>query len=350
VSVQPPSRRSIDPSPSQRVLQIAGLLVRKLASSLLARAAISLGLLAFVLWRIDFEEVRDRFSGWQWGWFAAAVLALLASFTVAALRWHIYLRAAGVALAWQSSLRAYLVGVFATNLLPSQFGGDVARTWLGSRPGGRVRAATTVALDRVTALLCLLVISWMFLLFDADEIPGKLAAALALSSGAALALVAAGTIAATNPGSRLLPARRRAWWGEVAIVLRACVRAPAVFWSTLGLGFVYELFVILALWFVAHGIGLPVKLSVLVVTAPPVLLLSALPVSIAGLGVREGAYALLLRTVDVGTSDAVLFSLLITTAFALATLPGAVAWRDPRRCPLADDEGVSYGRSQGVDP
>ena len=93
---------------------------------------------------------------------------------------------------------------------------------------------------------------------------------------------------------------------------------------TLGLGLVYEVLTVLSAWLVARSIDVDVSFWLLAVIAPPVLILSALPISIGGLGVREAAYVGLLGQVGVDVTDAALLSLLTGAALLLASLPGAI--------------------------
>ncbi len=73
----------------------------------------------------------------------------------------------------------------------------------------------------------------------------------------------------------------------------------------------------------------------LAVIVPAVLVVTALPFSLGGLGLREGSYVVLLHQAGVSTTDGALLSLLATLLFALATLPGAFALlkRSPTRDP-----------------
>ena len=61
------------------------------------------------------------------------------------------------------------------------------------------------------------------------------------------------------------------------------------------------------------------------------LILSTAPISIGGYGVREGSYVLVVGYAGVSATDATLFSLLSAAAFALASLPGALALLVRRR-------------------
>lgn len=305
-------------------------ILRKLASSLWLRGLVSGGLLALVLSRIDFGDARERLSEGSWGWFAAAAAAMLGSFFVGAFRWHLYLDAATVGTSLSSTIRAYLIGVFTTNFLPSQLGGDATRTWVASRPGTRLRVATTVVVDRATALVCLIVVGWIAVAANPGPVPGEILAALAASSGAvALAallvvVVLAGRIRIGRAlSTRLLGPRR-----EVRVAASACLQG-VVLRRTMVLGLGFQGLVALAAWFVLRSIALDLPFSVFAASLAPVLIVSAAPVSIAGFGVREGSYVVLLGQAGVSTTDATLLSLVAAAAFAVASLPGAVALLRP---------------------
>ena len=301
-------------------------ILRRLAGSFWIRLLVSAGLLAIVATQIDFHALRDRLSGGSWGWFAAAVAVLFASFVVAALRWQLFLDAAGVPARPVETLRAYLIGTFVNNFLPSQIGGDVARVFLVGGPGTRVRVAATVVIDRATAIACLVLVAWLALAADPGSVPGPLTAALATSTGLlALACAVAAVLVWSPTGlGKRLPTRLRRAACDASDVVLACVRPP-VLWRTVALGALFQGLVVLSAWFLVQALALPLSFAVVAVVLPPVLLVSAAPISIAGFGLREGSYVLLLRHASVSTTDATLLGLLAGISFAIASLAGGVA-------------------------
>jgi uncharacterized membrane protein YbhN (UPF0104 family) len=306
-------------------------ILRRLAGSFWIRLLVSAGLLAIVATQIDFHALRGQLSGARWGWFAAAVAILFVSFIVGALRWHIFLGAAEVGSSRGQAIRAYLIGAFTTNFLPSQIGGDVTRAWVASEQGTRIRSATTVVLDRATALACLMIVGWIGVIANVDAVPGQLLAALAAASVAfVLACLVAVLLFRVRAFRRLLPERMAPPAREVRGALVACL-SRTVLWRTLVIGLVFQGLVYLAAWLVALSISLDVPFAVLGAALAPVLILSTAPVSIGGFGVREGSYVLLLGYAGVSATDATLFSLLSAAVFALASLPGALALLVGRR-------------------
>ena len=314
-------------------------LLRRLAGSFWVRAVVSVGLLAAVATQIDFGLIRSRLSGGSWEWFALAVLVLFASFVVGGLRWHIFLAAAGIDSTPRRAVRAYLIGTFTTNFLPTQIGGDVTRVFVAAGPGRRTRAAVTVILDRATALACMLVVGWVLVAANPGAVPGQLDAALAGATAAfAVAAVLGMLLFRVGALRRLVPNRMSPIAGEIRATLVACLRRPPLA-RTLLIGLGFQGLVYLSAWLVARSISLGVPFAVIGAAMAPVLILSTAPVSIAGLGVREGSYVLLLGYAGVGATNATLFSLLSGACFALASAPGALALlRRPGTASAAEPE------------
>ena len=310
------------------------------------RALVSAGLLAAVAVTIDFGAARDRLSEGSWGWFVGAVTTLFATFLLAGVRWRLFLDAASIATTTYLAIRAYLIGAFTNNFLPGQAGGDVTRAWVVSRPGTRTSAITTVVIDRLTALACLVLIAWIALAADPGAVPGTLVGALGAATGAlAVVLVVAVLLVRGGGGlGRRLPPRAQVWLREGRSTARRCAR-PAVLARTAVLGLAFEALVILALWFVARSIDVDVSYSVLAVVVPPVLIVSALPISIAGYGVREASFVVLLGRVGIDSTDATLLSLVGGVAFALASLPGGLLLL--QRSPARRAERVSRPGASG---
>ncbi|MHB8060639.1 MAG: lysylphosphatidylglycerol synthase transmembrane domain-containing protein [Gaiellaceae bacterium] len=312
-------------------------LLARLAGSFWVRLVVSIGLLALVATRVDFGRAARRLADGQWEWFALAVLALVAASVVASFRWHLYLEACEVERDWRRVLRAYFAGAFTSNFLPSQVGGDVARALMVGQRGKRVRAFTTVVLDRATALACLIAIAWVFAASDPGGVPRSLLLTLAAVSALFAALVIALLVAAGShsPIRRRLPARLKPLAGEVLTSLRASVRRRVLV-RTLLLGLLFQGLGVLAAWLIGLSIGLSVPVSALVTTLPLVITLSLLPFSIGGLGVREGGFVVLLAQAGVSATEATVFSLLNGLAFALASLPGALVLLRGSRPAAAD--------------
>lgn len=305
------------------------------------RALVSVALLALFASRIDFGAAGDRLSGGHWLLFVVAALELLVSFIIGAIRWRIYLLAAGLPTGELAVIRSYMIGVFANNFLPSQVGGDVARAWVATGPGTRLRGVATVLVDRATALVCLVAVGWLGYLTDPSAVPGQLVAALAAATGAIALGSVAVVLGARSPAvARIVPSRLQGPARDVRRAAGACLRGP-VLARTLLIGLAFQGITVLAAWLVLRSLELHLAFAPLAVSLAPILIVSVLPISIGGFGVREGSYVVLLGYAGVGTTDATLLSLLSALAFALASAPGGlflVKWPARRLAPAAEPE------------
>jgi len=306
-------------SPTRRLVRIA--------TSLPVRILVSAGLLAIVAVSIDWATVADGLKDAEWWLFAVSVVVFFAGFVVAAIRWRTLLTAAAVPVTLIESVRAYLVGMFANNLLPTGYGGDAVRAWVVA-PSGKplARSVTSVIVDRISALLCLLLLAWVAVVFKAGDLPGGIVLLLAIATVLMGLAGVAGLVIARRRGlGRFLPDAVRPWTGEVANVIRAYEADRRMLAEVIAIGVVYQALVLVAFWLIAESLGLDLDPAILAVVVPPVLLAALLPISLAGFGVREGAFVVLLGEFGVSAGDATLLSVLSVVAVTIASLPGAVA-------------------------
>ena len=304
-------------------------------TSLPGRALISSLLLGVVLLNIDLGAVGDAVGGARWVTYGFAIAVIAVSFVIGATRWQALLLAAGIEAGAGASLRAYFAGAFSNNLLPTGFGGDFVREWLVTRSGRPLaRALASVLYDRATALACLVGVGWIGVVADPGAVPGTLVALLGAVTGAgAIAALVAGTLLRRGGLGALLPGRVRPWAGEAAVALRAILADAGLQLRVLALGVLFQTLVVLALWLIADTIGLEVALAALAVVVPLVLIATVAPISIAGFGVREGAFVGLLAEVGISAAEATVLSLLSAAGLAIASLPGAAWLAAPRERP-----------------
>jgi uncharacterized membrane protein YbhN (UPF0104 family) len=96
---------------------------------------------------------------------------------------------------------------------------------------------------------------------------------------------------------------------------------PAILLSVLSfVGFALIVYVL------ARAMQLDVTVLDCILLVPPVILVTVVPISIAGWGVREGAMVVAFGFIDVPASAAFAVSVLFGLTVAAASLPGSVLW------------------------
>lgn len=258
---------------------------------------------------------------------AAAVVLLLVAQVLSALRWRVILGADAPSL-WYL-WRLYLVGAFFSLFLPTLVGGDAVRAAAASRAVPKSGSAlASVIADRVLGVLALVTYLALGLLFAPDVMTRSGARVdwglppWALGAAVLAAAAGAGAVAVLSRRSDRVR-RFVVEAGEVAARLRS---SPAVFARAFGLALVVQA-VHISVWVVlAAGLHFGLPFRAFLVLVPLVTLAAMLPVTISGLGVREGAWLVLLAPFDLPPANIVAYSLLYFGCLMSVGLLGGLAF------------------------
>jgi hypothetical protein len=225
-------------------------------------------------------------------------------------------------------MRYNVIGTFFNQTLPSSIGGDAVRLWLVARSGAGWRAATySIFVDRAIGLIALAItivasLPWSYRLI-ANEY-GR--SALALIDFAALA----GGIGFLVLGMLPWPWLRK-WWGTHHI--HACaVIANRVIFSRRNepmialLSLLVHFFAVVIAWCVVQSIAAPVSFGQTFLLIPPVMLITMLPISIAGWGVREATMGLAFGYAGLMTNEGINISLLYGAVSFIVGAFGGLVW------------------------
>jgi len=287
------------------------------------RVAISVALVAWVLRRIDTAAFARQFAAQSPVWLVAAALATMAQIVIAAARWCQLLLGLGIEASSRTVLSVSYIASFFNAWLLGTMGGDLARAVLapaGER--GRVAVVHSVLLDRIITFTGLgLVILPLAVLGTSP---------LARSAPLMVSLVAAFVplclIPAVGPAARLIGWRRVPFTG-LALGLESWSRLRGGrFAVAVAIAVVSALALSATTWFLSQAQHLDVSFVDYLMLMPPVVLLSGLPISIGGWGVRENAMIAALATVGVGASAATVLSVQLGALVALLSLPGGAIW------------------------
>jgi uncharacterized membrane protein YbhN (UPF0104 family) len=285
-----------------------------------ARVAIAAAILAYLFGQMPAAEVLRSLAGASTGPLLGGVLVVVALQLVAAGRLRRLANAYGVCFSIWALFKINLATLFYGLCLPGgNVTGFIARLYMMSAPQKQyVAVALALACDRVvaTVMLCVVGIGFWLLAWplDAWHVLVVMLAALA-----GLALLQAAFVVQLPLPSFLWPARL----GSLREALqRPRSLSPAILVWAFGLGMVMHLLGTLAYGLVASALHLDVSLATIGWTRAAAMLAAILPISVAGLGVREGVLVLLLAPYGVPAPDALVYSLL---AFAVTVLAPAMA-------------------------
>ncbi len=295
-----------------------------------ARVVLTVVMLAVLLPRLDpamlFPDRHLHTLLWMSGTIGVALLAVVLS----TVRWQQMLHALELPSGLPALLSHTLAGLFVSNFLPTTVGGDVVRaTRLSANNGHRKVSAASVVLERLTGFVSLPLIALVALIIDPALLrlgtASHIALALTLGPLAAVLLFLA---VAADPrlGARLGGSR---WLGLAMTVHLGLVRLrrhPASAIAVMAAALAYQLTIVLTAWMAAHALGISVGWTAMMAFMPVVAIAQAVPLSIGGLGLREGALVVLLGPLGVAASHAVALGLVLYGINMVVSLLGAPAF------------------------
>ena len=289
---------------------------------------ISAVLLYLALRKANFSDLASRIDVASLGWIALAIAATFLQIFIGVLRWRTVSAECGAPLTTRQAMRYNLIGTFFNQTLPSSIGGDAVRLWLVARAGAGWRAATySIFVDRAIGLIALAVIivgslPWSYHLIGDPY--GR--SALVFVDFAALAGGVGFLILGRLPWPWL-----KTWWGTHHLYACAVIANRVIFgrahrlmiamWSLL----VHVLAVVIA-WCVVQSIAAPVAFGQIFQLIPPVMLITMLPISIAGWGVREATMGLAFGYAGLMTNEGINISLLFGAVNFLVGAFGGLVW------------------------
>ena len=294
------------------------------------RGVFSAACLTILFYQIGSESLQDTLQRAN----LLTIAGLLALFctlnVVQATRWWLIGKKLGIGWTLVTATELGLVGTFFNQLLPSSSGGDVIRAWWLTRAGVPLRyAVNSVVLDRVSALIAIGLIFCVGMPV-LHGILGKYIPPINEIQIGILVLVLAATL-----GLAILAYIRFPAIGQSRIV-RSIVKltsdakiifsSPMVLFATSLLSLIIQISLGYIVWRLATDFGGKLNFLELSLLWPVVLILSFVPISIAGWGVREGAMVVAFQILGSPSSIALATSITFGILMILSSVPGGVIW------------------------
>jgi uncharacterized membrane protein YbhN (UPF0104 family) len=269
-------------------------------------------LLAGLLWHFGTGPFSEAWRVTTWPAVLAALTLTALCTLSAAWRWRVVARAFDVPLSTRTSVASYYRSQFLNVTLPGGILGDAHRAVRHGRAVGDVGAGVRATVwERVAGQAVQVGLMLVALVL----LPSPLRSLAPLALGAIVVVVLAGVTlhggSARSRASRVVADARAVLGAGTAsrIAVASCG-------TTLG-----HLAVFLV---AARTAGIHASWSVLVTTGLVVLVLSSVPLNVAGWGPREGAAAWAFAWVGLGSSAGVTVSVVYGVVATVSTLPGAV--------------------------
>ncbi len=308
---------------------------------LLLQSLVSVALLTWIFWRPEFRADLWRVlvsadPWWLVGGFAVAGVGNL----IGVVRWGVFLKVLKIPLPRWEVLRVSFVGLFFNSFLIGAVGGDAVKVvWLAAKGYNRTAALLSVVMDRMSGFGALIVCSLTFMLLRLEWLMGSPVVAGVMQFvfvylGAVVVLMTFSFVISAKGLTNRIPARLpgRDFVVEFTDSYMQFVRA----WRETLYASVLSVVILIThfgtFYCSARAFAVDVPVMDFFAFMPAVDIISAMPVSLGGFGVREKLFETVLGDLcGVSSEQAVSVSLGGAVIFMLWGLFGAVVLPSYRR-------------------
>ncbi len=294
---------------------------------ILLKTLVSGGLIVWLMSKIDIAKVWEVIQDLHGGLLGLVLAIIWITLLAIAKRWQLVVRLGNIDVPLPSLTEATFIGAFFNQFLPSSVGGDFFRILAVRRQGASLNEAVTgVFMDRLfgfisLGILCLLIIPAEGQVLLDSDLKWPFLMTLFLLAG-------------VFGGGLLLLFVPKSWHTSFLIrpfhsiieMAQGALRHKALFLSILLSSLVASILLISGLQVLMMAFDIPLTWGQGVVILPVVMLLTSLPISFAGWGLREGAMIIALGVYGVSQEKALALSLVYGVLHLVSGAPGLVLW------------------------
>jgi glycosyltransferase 2 family protein len=313
--------------------------------TLFLQLAVSVGLLAALIAVVDWDRLRDAAAALTIGTLIAVAALCLAAQAALVLRWRALLDMLGVRESWARSWHSVFAGLFLGNFLPGTLGSDGLRVVLLTKSCGRASTAIgAVAYERLMQLALYVLVVATAALSPMPWLQPWLRAGIVgvgIVGVLLLIFILYWLGQRSVDGAMARGGVLQAAWRLIATILtetgrmqtrmRRHRRAALGFW----VASIANVCLIFAIWrMILSDFGDEAGIPTIVLAAGGAAIATAVPISLNGIGIFEGAIVGILGLAGVPAAHGFLLALIVRAVFMTSSFLGwpsaALLWRERR--------------------
>jgi len=292
-----------------------------------AKLLTGVALLAVLVWQVDIAKVGALLRRTDPLLFIGATCAAGIGLAAQALRWSIVARELTPVLSLRDALIGVYEGQFVNQIMPAMIGGDAVRALRAYDAGATAgRAILGVLLDRAFGLLFIaLIVIATFALSAAPVVAAPVFQFITIAAG----LVVAGALALAIVGPLVATLSLPHWLAALASVIAGfatIARRPIAMLQLAAAMLVAAAGLAAGIALSARAIGVTLSPVDAIVVLTGIVIAGAIPLSVGGWGLREGATVLLLKAAGVEAAAAVSLAILFGLALTVLGIAGGAVW------------------------
>ena len=296
-----------------------------------ARLFVSITFIVYLLNLVDISDLRVRLQLLQLPLFLLAITLGFIRILFFASRWKLALSVVDSSVSLIQLVKYYLIGTFYNLFLPTALGGDVVRGYDFAMDSGKVSTAvTSVIVERIVGFFALVMISYVALAFGWSLVQGSIVVPIVLLFGLGYMLFVILVFNRSFSDLVINIALSKVRWRLIS-QLRDFVKEIqfyALHVRVIGgiflLSIIAQVLDIVGSYLIARAIGLEISPVFFFIAIPMIWIITMFPLSINGLGVREGAFVFFFTRAGASLSAALTLSFLYFIQMVLVGLSGGI--------------------------
>ncbi len=295
-------------------------MIKKKTVIFLLKAGVSISLLLIILLNVDWETTVENLRNADLAILFVALVLNLAERLELTYKWNLLIRVRNIIVSFGRLFLINSIGGFLGLFLPSSLGTDVVRGfYLAKNNSEKSVTVSSIFVDRVMGMFSLLLLCLISVFFT-GEILSKFNFEIYIVAISIFTVISFYIFQKKETAiflEKIIKKVKYQKFLEKGLKLHASILEYKKFPKTLLVTFILTLFVqitrILTYYFVALSFGVSVPFIYFILIIPIIMLVIMIPISIGGLGVREGAFVAFFTLAGMSVNDAVIIS--ITSSF-----------------------------------
>lgn len=300
------------------------------------RLILSAAIIALLLAQVDMAVLTSAFLKASGGWLSVAALLVALEYVILSRWWSGLLYRKGYTVSFTVIFHISLVADFLGFVMPSSLGSDMVKVaGLSKYISNVTEALSSLLVFRVMNYAVMFVVALVTVLIFSARFPeGAVTSGITVTLAAAVAAMALAAVftktamrAARGVSEYLKMPRVTAKLKDLSDAFSYFKKNPAALAEAAFAGGLVQVSRILFMYAVSRALGIDVSLAAFFVFVPLVTAITTIPVSVAGVGVREGGYVLLLGYMGVSAGQALGMSLLgFAMNIVVVFIGGVIYW------------------------
>ena len=293
---------------------------------LLLKALITGILLWWLSQYFNYQQIRESLREVDPDLILLAVGLHILSYLAGGVRWWLLFRYLAGPVSLRQIMPSYYLGVFFNNVLPSAYGGDLARSarlYVSGMSGSAL--VGSAVMDRILGLVSVVMMGGVALILMPTGLTNRFA--WPVLGATFLGLVFAFILFVLPDWVKIMDRGLGHRWPRIHAVLSCFPRyraAPKLLLIAFGLSVLNQVLVVIIFLLLSPAVGIDVPVLRFVVILMVVSLVASLPISLGGLGPREGVLMALLLPLGVDSSLVLTLSIVYLFVLWCAAMPGVL--------------------------